>query len=160
MMFRSGVDAIVVDTFLLSCRALGRGVEHRMLAELGKIARQRGLPAVEARYVRSPRNRPALLFLESAGLEFQTVRGESLLFRFPAGIRRRGRLPAGPNSGLHRFPARGDIGEGSATQRRAISYHRIATELRTVEQILVPALSIAAGRRPLPPLRLRPERRR
>jgi FkbH-like protein len=35
MIFRGGVDAISIDTFLLSCRALGRGVEHRMLAALG-----------------------------------------------------------------------------------------------------------------------------
>ena len=38
IVFRGGADAIVVDTFLLSCRALGRGVEHRMLAALGEIA--------------------------------------------------------------------------------------------------------------------------
>ena len=34
--------------------------------------------------MRSQRNRPALLFLESVGLQFQSVRGEALLFRFPA----------------------------------------------------------------------------
>ena len=38
MIFSAASDALVVDTFLLSCRALGRGVEHRMLARLGEIA--------------------------------------------------------------------------------------------------------------------------
>ena len=146
MMFRSGVDAIVVDTFLLSCRALGRGVEHRMLAELGKTARQRGLPAVEARYVRSPRNRPALLFLESAGLEFQTVRGESLLFRFPAEFAAAAAYRPAQTAGFTASQQEETSAQASATQRRAISYHRIATELRTVEQILVRS-ALDSGRR-------------
>ena len=34
--------ALEVDTFLLSCRALGRKVEHRMLAKLGELAHERG----------------------------------------------------------------------------------------------------------------------
>ena len=33
----------MVDTFLLSCRVLGRGVEHRMLAALGRAAQTEGL---------------------------------------------------------------------------------------------------------------------
>ena len=35
MLVHGNGQALVVDTFLLSCRALGRGVEHRMLAALG-----------------------------------------------------------------------------------------------------------------------------
>ncbi|HXM43195.1 MAG TPA: HAD-IIIC family phosphatase [Bryobacteraceae bacterium] len=131
MIFRGGVDAISIDTFLLSCRALGRGVEHRMLAALGQLARQRGLAAVEARYVRSQRNRPALLFLESVGLEFQSVRGEALLFRFPAEFA----------AGLTYEPAvapRRAAGSGTqpATARHGIPYARIANELRSIEQIM------------------------
>ena len=43
VIFRAAADALAVDTFLLSCRALGRGVEHRMLARLGESAMERGL---------------------------------------------------------------------------------------------------------------------
>ena len=142
--FRGGLDAVIVDTFLLSCRALGRGVEHRMLAALGQIARQRGLAAVEARYVRSPRNRPALLFLESAGLEFQAVRGEALLFRFPAEFA----------ASLEYQPAAAPLGayvpQAAPASRAAIPYARIAGELRSVEQIQAQSLAgetprLAAG---------------
>ena len=49
----------MVDTFLLSCRALGRGVEHRMVARLGEIALERGLARVEIPFVAGQRNRPA-----------------------------------------------------------------------------------------------------
>ncbi|MGO9261426.1 MAG: HAD-IIIC family phosphatase [Bryobacteraceae bacterium] len=65
MVFRRTGDALAVDTFLLSCRALGRGVEHRMVARLGEIARERGLARVEIPFVPGQRNQPARLFLES-----------------------------------------------------------------------------------------------
>ena len=45
--FRVAGAALVVDTFLASCRVLGRGVEHRMVARLGEIAREHGLERVE-----------------------------------------------------------------------------------------------------------------
>ncbi|HTQ58216.1 MAG TPA: HAD-IIIC family phosphatase [Bryobacteraceae bacterium] len=131
MIFRTGADTVALDTFLLSCRALGRGVEHRMLAELGRIARERGLGAVEARFVRSQRNQPALLFLESVGLPYQTVRGDALVFRFPAEAA----------AGLRYEPsataraAAPDAAKVPAMRRDGIPYARIATELRTVEQM-------------------------
>ena len=62
MIFGIRKEALVVDTFLLSCRALGRGVEHRMMRHLGKIAVERGLHRVEIPFVKSRRNRPAELF--------------------------------------------------------------------------------------------------
>jgi FkbH-like protein len=65
IIFRQSASALVVDTFLLSCRALGRGVEHRMVARLREIALERGLQSVEIPFVAAQRNRPALLFLES-----------------------------------------------------------------------------------------------
>ena len=136
MIFRGGVDAIAIDTFLLSCRALGRGVEHRMLAALGRIAQQRGLAAVEARYVRSQRNRPALLFLESVGLPFQSVRGEALLFRFPAEFAARVTYEPAYYPGPVLPRAAADGTEASAPSRDGIRYARIANELRHVEQIL------------------------
>ena len=45
IIYRLEQDALDVDTFLLSCRVLGRGVEHRMLARLGELARDRKLSA-------------------------------------------------------------------------------------------------------------------
>jgi FkbH-like protein len=64
MIFGARNEALVVDTFLLSCRVLGRGVEHRMLRELGAIARQRGLARVMATVLFTKQNQPAQEFLE------------------------------------------------------------------------------------------------
>jgi FkbH-like protein len=147
MLFRGGVDAMAIDTFLLSCRALGRGVEHRMLAALGGIAQQRGLAAVEARFVRSQRNRPALLFLESVGLAFQSVRGEALLFRFPAEFA--ARIEYEPSTTLR--PAAGAAPQPSAVSRDGIPYARIASELRNVEQILAESATEVTGRQTTAP---------
>jgi len=56
-------DNLLIDTLLLSCRALGRGVEHRLLASLGEMAMQRGLTYVDLCYIPSSKNEPALDFL-------------------------------------------------------------------------------------------------
>jgi FkbH-like protein len=63
LLFRCGGGTLWVDTFLLSCRVLGRGVEHRMLAALGDLAWQQGLERVAIPFVPSERNCPAAGFL-------------------------------------------------------------------------------------------------
>jgi FkbH-like protein len=71
MIFSPGDDAINVDTFLLSCRVLGRGVEHRMLTHLAEIAIERGLSRVDVTYIPTQKNLPALHFLDSLGADFK-----------------------------------------------------------------------------------------
>jgi FkbH-like protein len=56
-----------IDTFLLSCRALGRGVEEAMLHGVFEIARQNDLPVVHAPFVEGPRNPPARSFFAQSG---------------------------------------------------------------------------------------------
>jgi acyl carrier protein len=58
-------DALVVETFLVSCRVLGRGVEHRILAAIAELAGMEGLTRVVLPYEPTERNQPALRFLES-----------------------------------------------------------------------------------------------
>lgn len=58
-------DKLNVDTFLLSCRVLGRGVEHRMIAELGRMAEARGITHVGVNVVPTARNTPARAFFDS-----------------------------------------------------------------------------------------------
>lgn len=64
MIFGSRGAELEVDTFLLSCRVLGRGVEHRMLNELGEIARRRQMYLIAATLIPSKKNQPARDFLE------------------------------------------------------------------------------------------------
>jgi acyl carrier protein len=55
--------ALQVETFLLSCRALGKGIEHQMAAKLGAIARDHQLDTVEFHFVPTEKNLPAREFL-------------------------------------------------------------------------------------------------
>lgn len=84
MIFEVGSDAMEVDTFLLSCRVLGRGVEHRMLSRLGEIAKERGLSWINLKYIPTDKNRLALDVFENIGTQFKVSLGESSVFRFPA----------------------------------------------------------------------------
>ncbi len=52
-----------VDTFLLSCRVLGRGVEHRLAAEIGRIAQEHSLDRVQWKHIATAKNIPAKMFL-------------------------------------------------------------------------------------------------
>ena len=67
VMFEPVDDVLHVRDFLLSCRVLGKGVEHAMVRRLGEIAMARALSAVDISYVPSPKNTPAWDFLTSLG---------------------------------------------------------------------------------------------
>ncbi|MBV9532912.1 MAG: HAD-IIIC family phosphatase, partial [Bradyrhizobium sp.] len=58
-------DALVVDSLILSCRALGRGVEQGIVAELGAIAIERGLTELRLPFALTSKNQPAHRFLNS-----------------------------------------------------------------------------------------------
>ena len=77
-------NAVVVDTFLLSCRALGRGVENRMIARVGEIAEMKGLEHIEFPFRVTHRNRPALEFLNKIGEGYRREHPEGWLFRIPS----------------------------------------------------------------------------
>jgi FkbH-like protein len=118
------VDDLAIDTFLLSCRALGRGVEHRMLAFLAEGRSG----TIVARLKPSGQNAPARQFLESAGSAWREESNGDLLFRFPAESLRSLAWKPAP------VTARA-AGSRPATLPRP-DYVRIARELSTPAQIL------------------------
>jgi FkbH-like protein len=66
-LYRCVDGALRVENLLLSCRVLGKGVEHAMLARLGRMAAERRLAAVEIAYRPTSKNTPARAFLDSLG---------------------------------------------------------------------------------------------
>ncbi len=115
-------DVITVDSMLLSCRALGRGVEHRMLAEVGRMAVARGVSRVRVPFERTAKNKPALDFVQSLGdAENLDATRLSTLEWTPAAVEDQPvARPAGP-------------GQSSA---RLVDYQGIACRLSTVSDIL------------------------
>jgi FkbH-like protein len=149
--WRSTAGALRVDTLLLSCRALGRGVEHRVLARLGAIARERGLARVEIPWHPTRKNQPALDFLNQAGEAFRQPFGVGWLFALPAEVAsatvHRPELDAPPpdpppppsTEPASRAPLSAALSSGQL--------RRIARELATPEQILA-ALRVGREIRP------------
>jgi FkbH-like protein len=62
-------DVAVVQSFILSCRTLGRAVEHRVLSFVARVAAERGVDRLELRFVATAKNEPARAFLDSLGAE-------------------------------------------------------------------------------------------
>jgi FkbH-like protein len=81
VMYEAVDDALRVQNLLLSCRVLGKGVEHAMVARLGQIAMARSLSAVEIAFQPTPKNTPARDFLSSLGACVQ-----GFIYRFPAEV--------------------------------------------------------------------------
>jgi FkbH-like protein len=63
-----------IDTLLLSCRVLGRGVETALLASLASDARSEGAVQLTASFIPTAKNSPAAEFLPSHG--FKSIEGE------------------------------------------------------------------------------------
>ncbi len=160
MIFGVRGETLVVDTFLLSCRVLGRGVEHRMLRELGEIARRRNLARVTATVLFTKKNQPARQFLEQvagdyrfaldggARYELPTQAAVSLVYRpeVEGRTNAEGAKPAPAESLAKATVAAG--GSGSLKSRR---YMRIPSELATSQKVLA-AVRAAAARSTRPGL--------
>lgn len=134
-------NAIKVDTLLLSCRSLGRGVEHRMIAKLGEIGEERGLDFVEVTYRPTKKNQPALDFLDDVGGKFKRSSGGSFIFKFTvefaASITYSPDI-AGSESKTRALPVSASSDRDPTFERETKSalMSRIAMELYEAEQIL------------------------
>ena len=77
---------LLVDTFLLSCRVLGRGVEHAILRHIAAIARARGIETVCLPFDKTARNEPASAFADSVAEAFKGAEGERFVYRIPTDV--------------------------------------------------------------------------
>lgn len=77
-------NRLEVDSFMLSCRALGRGIEHRMVSTLGKAALDSGREFVDIRLVHSLKNAPVSQFLEHIAQTPGEQKDGQIVYRFSA----------------------------------------------------------------------------
>jgi len=63
LIFYQAEQHLKIDSFILSCRVLGRGVEHKMMAELGRYAIEQKLTHVKALFIETDKNKPVWDFL-------------------------------------------------------------------------------------------------
>ena len=80
-------QTLQIDTFLLSCRVLGRGVEHGMLRKVGELATELNLANVGINYIETAKNEPARAFIESVAAKYRS-KTEPSNFLIPAAAAR------------------------------------------------------------------------
>jgi len=80
LIYEIGADRFKVDTLLLSCRVLGRGVEHSLVARLGQWAVKEGKKWVEFSYSPTAKNVLALEFITRIGGQYRNEANTSWMF--------------------------------------------------------------------------------
>ncbi|WET81661.1 amino acid adenylation domain-containing protein [Amycolatopsis sp. QT-25] len=138
-----------LDTFLLSCRALNKRVEHHLMAHLAKVAGTHGLDSVELSVVPTARNTPMLGFCREIGAPVGEDKDGSLRFRWTIGqltemvnrpIKGPERWPLPPAKAVRRTAPAGPV-------LNAAQIRRIALELAEPAALLE-VLRRARARRP------------
>ena len=112
-------DTLHVRNFLLSCRVLGKGVEHAMVARLGEVALAQSLSWIEIDFVPTPKNTPARNFLASLGTPRLSPREASEVCFAPAPV-------VSETPGSRQIPVSGP----------AVDYAWIATHHRDAASVL------------------------
>jgi len=59
----------IIDTFLLSCRIMGRGIEEGIIGKILEIAKNKGIEKITATFIPTEKNKPAENFLKNYGFE-------------------------------------------------------------------------------------------
>ena len=150
--WRAYDDALVVEGLMMSCRALGRGVEHRLISHIGGEAIARGLTSVRIPYVRTQKNLPMLRFLESLDARVQE---ESDRLTFAISSERAAQLVFLPDGNSDLTYGAEEGGSGLATndvsRERKIAcdvWQEVAEHLSSVDSLLIRIDEKRQGARP------------
>ena len=84
LLYKIQEDHLFVDSFILSCRSLGKGVEHAMAQLLGVEALGHNLSYVVIKFSPTEKNLPAKAFLDSIVTEFASNHDEGIVYRVPS----------------------------------------------------------------------------
>jgi FkbH-like protein len=136
VLYTCGDSTLEAESFLLSCRALGRGVEHQVVRRLGEEAKRRKLASVAIRFAASTKNAPALRFLESIGAAREARGTDGEVFRLP--VEQACELAYRPGSGaIHTEAAAPEKGqETPAPERHTADYEEIANRWNTAAAVM------------------------
>lgn len=137
--YRARDDELHVESLFLSCRVLGRGVEHRIVAALGRVALERELGRVRIDFVATDRNVPVRNFLTELGGAFEEP--ATLGRRYSVGAATAARVAFNPgdadeaSGAVDATQAPAPAAAAQAHSPVAAALQRIPAELASVEQI-------------------------
>jgi FkbH-like protein len=149
---QSETDRLKIDTLLLSCRVLGRGVEHTILRELGSNASSRNLSYVAVPFAPTAKNEPARAFIESVAGQFRQPEGQNALYLIPSedAIKISHRPGFDPDAVIEaRRQTDGKVSTGTASAARSDRYERLALDLASGDAVRIAANAKSAGPRSL-----------
>ncbi|MCB9652080.1 MAG: HAD-IIIC family phosphatase [Deltaproteobacteria bacterium] len=136
LMYRVGEDALEVDTFLLSCRVLGRGVEHALLRKLGEVARAAGKTRVDVPFAPTAKNEPAKNFVDSLGAEYREDTADGFLYRLPVEVAANASYTTGYQEQQLEVSRQRKVKAKVADSTKSQRYQRIATEITRPEEVV------------------------
>ena len=73
----------LIDSFLLSCRALGRNIEQAFLNAVVSILRQKGISCIYSKFIKTEKNQANVNFYPGAGFIKVSDKGNETLFILP-----------------------------------------------------------------------------
>jgi FkbH-like protein len=79
---KEGEDVYTIDTFALSCRALGRTVEQTFMAQVAKTLKNKGIKYIRGIYIPTSRNEGVKDFYEKLGFRKVREEGETTYWEF------------------------------------------------------------------------------
>ena len=132
-------DGLWIDSLMLSCRVLGRGVEHRIMSFAGQTAFDLGLESVLVPVTRTKRNLPARQFVESIGGTSDQANADTKVYHFSA--LELGKLKWKPKGGASKAPPGADEvslpnGEAPRAPQQFRGYGELALMLARPAQVL------------------------
>lgn len=153
MIFSAQEQLIKLDTFLLSCRALGKGLEFEMIAQLGAYAQSQQLLEVEIPFVTSIKNNPAADFLTAIGAKYLVATNAGqMLYRLPSTYAAQVRYNPTEKASIQRQTlaslSTGQLILVAAAQDSAIIFNEIANNFTTIEQVIQALNEIKRQRAP------------
>ncbi|ATW26963.1 HAD-IIIC family phosphatase [Candidatus Formimonas warabiya] len=74
-------DTAHIDTFLMSCRVLGRNVEYALMNKIVSLLKEKGIKTVFGLYLRTEKNRANENFYAQAGFSPESVNEKGTLYR-------------------------------------------------------------------------------
>lgn len=81
--FSFGEYTVSVDSFILSCRVLGRGVEHSVMRRFAEEAKANELSSIDLLLSPTAKNKPALAFIESVAGNWRIQSSKEFLYKIP-----------------------------------------------------------------------------
>ncbi len=126
VLYRCVEKSLCVDSLMLSCRVLGRGVEHAVMRHLTGLAQSLQLHSILVDAIPTPRNAPVMDFLKSRGEERGSIFSYSLNEKWALDVPSNPKTEAEVSQGR-----RSEINAHSLSVAPSIFYQYIAEKLIT-----------------------------